>query len=190
MMIDCSRQCDQVTIDRGPLLRHPSHSNRRLARPLLTQTSTSVLGSSTNMSAATHSIFSRLTALIIDDQRPMQTLHKNQLQDIGFTQIDLATGPNDALALLRSKNYDLVLCDHDLRSHTDGQQLLELLRNENILPLSTIFVMITGNNFRSDVAAASEHQPDDYILKPITVRSLEDRLMAILKRRAALTPVL
>jgi DNA-binding response OmpR family regulator len=142
------------------------------------------------MATAAHPVFSRISALIVDDQSAMRTLHKNQLQDIGIERIELASSPGEALATLRTQQFDLVLCDHDLKSHTDGQQLLELLRDENVLPAATLFVMITGNNVKGDVAATTEHQPDDYILKPITVRGLEDRLLAILKRRAALGPVL
>jgi DNA-binding response OmpR family regulator len=58
-----------------------------------------------------------------------------------------------------------VLCDYNLGDGMDGQELLER-RKTGTLPLSTIWIMITGERKYERVVAAAEMAPDDYILKP------------------------
>ncbi len=133
--------------------------------------------------------FSKLQALVIDDAPTQLTTLRGQLSMLGIGRVDAATNPDDALRQVKSGKYNLVLCDYNLNQKTDGQQLFEYLRDNGVLAPDCLFFMVTAENAYANVAAASEHKPDAYLLKPITASDVEDRLKAALDRRKAFEPV-
>lgn len=133
--------------------------------------------------------FSNLTALIVDDMAVQQTTLRGQLAMLGISKVDQATTAEDALRLIKSKPYGLVLCDYNLNQKTDGQQLFEHLRDENLLPADCLFFMVTAESGYASVASATEHKPDAYLLKPITAGDIEERLKMLLEKRNALLPI-
>jgi DNA-binding response OmpR family regulator len=82
--------------------------------------------------------------------------------------------------------YDLILCDYNMGEGTNGQQLLEYLRSERLIPRKTAFIMVTGESAYSKVASAVELIPDGYLLKPFTLGSLVERIDFALEKREAL----
>ena len=135
------------------------------------------------------SSYSNLSALIVDDMPIQQTTLRGQLGMLQISKVDVASTAEDALRLAKSRSYALVLCDFNLNQKTDGQQLLEHLRENNVLPAETLFFMVTAENSYAAVAAASECKPDAYLLKPVTVGDIEERLKTQLDRRNALLPI-
>ena len=133
--------------------------------------------------------YSKLTALIIDDMAVQQTTLRGQLTMLGIAKVDQATSPDDAIRLARRTKYALFLCDYNLNHKSDGQQLFEHLRDQNLLASDALFFMITAENSYASVASASEHKPDAYLLKPTTASDIEDRLRAQLEKRRALQPI-
>lgn len=127
--------------------------------------------------------YSKLSALVIDDAPVQLATLRGQLAMLGIQKIDGATNPDEALRLARSGKHSLVLCDFSLGHRTDGQQLFEYFRDNDVLAPDCLFFMVTAENGYSSVAATSEHKPDAYLLKPITASDLEDRLKAGLERR-------
>ena len=138
---------------------------------------------------ATESQFSRLDALVIDDMSTQQTTLRGQLGMLGIGKIDAASSADDALRLIKTKNYGLILCDYNLNNKTDGQQLFEYLREHQMLRADCLFFMITAESTYNSVAAASEHMPDAYLLKPVTAGDIEDRLRTQLEKRQALLEI-
>jgi predicted Zn-dependent protease len=133
--------------------------------------------------------FSHISALIIDDMAVQQTTLRGQLSLLGITKVDQAMNAEDAVKLLRSRRYGLILCDYNLNHKSDGQQLLEFLRDNALLPSDCLFFMVTAESGYASVASATEHIPDAYLLKPITASDIEDRLKALLERRQALLTI-
>ncbi|MDH4053650.1 MAG: response regulator, partial [Rubrivivax sp.] len=127
--------------------------------------------------------FSKLHALVVDDAPAQSSTLRGQLQMLGIQRVDVASNPDDALRQVRGGKHGLVLCDYSLGHKTDGQQLFEYLRDNNHLAPDCLFFMVTAENGYASVAAASEHKPDAYLLKPITASDVEDRLRAALERR-------
>jgi CheY-like chemotaxis protein len=127
--------------------------------------------------------YSKLSALVIDDAPVQLATLRGQLGMLGIHKIDGATNPDEALRLARAGKHSLVLCDFSLGHRTDGQQLFEYMRENELIAPDCLFFMVTAENGYSSVAAASEHKPDAYLLKPITASDLEDRLKAGLERR-------
>lgn len=134
--------------------------------------------------------FSRLTALVVDDISAMRHAIRSQLQSLGMNSVRVASNAEEALELVKSTAFDLILCDYNLDKSSSGQHFLEYLRNENVLSSTCIFVMLTAEAEYSSVANAVEYIPDDYLLKPCSENKLRSRLQRLLDRRAFLMPVL
>lgn len=133
--------------------------------------------------------FAKLNALVVDDMATQQMTLRGQLSSLGLEHIDAASSAEDALRQIRAKRYQLILCDYNLNSRTDGQQLFEHLREHQLLPPDCLFFMVTAEANYSAVASASEQVPDAYLLKPITAGDIEERLKNQLDKRQALLPI-
>jgi DNA-binding response OmpR family regulator len=127
--------------------------------------------------------------LLIDDMPEMRSAMRIQLADAGLEKCDTARNVKEAIDRLRERRYDLIVCDYNLGQGTDGQQFLELVRRKQLLPLSTAFLIVTGETGYEQVSTAAEYAPDDYLLKPFTADLLGTRIGRILDKKAALAPI-
>ena len=132
---------------------------------------------------------SRHSGLLIDDIPEMRSAARIQLADCGLERCDEARNIKEAIEKLSASRYDLIICDYNLGQGADGQQLLELMRRRKILPLTTVFLMITGETSYEQVSTAAEYTPDDYLIKPFTSKILQTRLERIIDKKQALRPV-
>lgn len=127
-----------------------------------------------------------LRALVVDDMASMRSMMKSQLVSLGVGKVSEA--PNAALAInkMRAEKFDLVLLDYYLGDATDGQQLLELMRNEKLIASSALAIMVTGEQNYGAVAQVAEHSPDAYLLKPFTADKLYEHLLPVIERKLGL----
>jgi DNA-binding response OmpR family regulator len=133
--------------------------------------------------------FSNLQALVIDDQSAQQQTLRGHLNLLGIGKVEVASNADDATRMIKSRPYGLILCDYNLNHKTDGQQLFEFLRDNALLRPDCLFFMITAESTYASVAAATEHHPDAYLLKPATAADIGDRLTAQLEKRDALLQI-
>jgi DNA-binding NarL/FixJ family response regulator/thioredoxin-like negative regulator of GroEL len=130
-----------------------------------------------------------LSALIIEPHAGMRASIHNMLNLCGLSKIQDAPSANQAVKHLTLKSFDLVLCEYDLEGGQDGQQLLEDLRQHQLVSLSTMFFMVTGEGGYGKVVSAAELAPTDYILKPFTADRLLERIARALDKRNVFMPV-
>ncbi len=130
-----------------------------------------------------------LTALIIEPHAGMRTSIHNMLSMSGMTRIEYAASSSSAIRPLRHKNFDLVVCEYDLGEGQDGQQLLEDLRYNKLIPPSTVFIMVTAERNHEKVVSAAELMLNDYVLKPFTAEVLLERIAKAIEKRNALAPI-
>jgi DNA-binding NarL/FixJ family response regulator/Tfp pilus assembly protein PilF len=133
--------------------------------------------------------FSSMTALIVEPHSGMRMSIHNMLNLCEITKIDHAVSSGTAIRPLQNKAYDLILCEYDLGEGQDGQQLLEDLRHNKVIPLWTIFIMVTAERAQEKVVSAAELAPTDYLLKPFTADALLDRIARAVERRELFMPV-
>ncbi|MGK5003864.1 response regulator [Janthinobacterium sp. LB2P70] len=134
---------------------------------------------------------SALSVLIVDPNPSMRGNLHNMLNQAAITKVEYAVNAGTAIRLLTKKPFDIILCEYDLGSGTDGQdgqQLLEDLRHHKLIGLWTIFIMLTSEAIHSKVISAAELTPSDYILKPFTVDVLSGRIARAIERRAIFLP--
>jgi CheY-like chemotaxis protein len=92
--------------------------------------------------------------------------------------------------MLEHRRFDLVVCDYNFdNSDESGQDLLEELRREQMLPYSTVFVMVTGEATYAKVAEAAEAALDSYLVKPFSANTLFERVKEARQRKRVLKDI-
>lgn len=132
------------------------------------------------MTNALNKLYPNLKFLIIDDFENFRSSMRLMLSSFGAKHIDTANTAEEALNKFRYDFYDVILCDYNLGSGKNGQQILEELRIRKRIKHTHLFVMITAETSKDVVLGAREYQPDAYIAKPITRTVLEQRLGQLL----------
>lgn len=119
----------------------------------------------------------------------MRASMHDMLNQCGVTKIDHALSSGSAIAPIKAKFFDLVMCEYTVGDGQDGQQLLEDLRHNKLIPLSTMFFIVTAECSLQKVVSAAELTPSDYILKPFTADIVQKRLTRAVERREIFLPV-
>lgn len=114
--------------------------------------------------------------LLIDDFPSMCQMLRDMLQNMGARYIDQAENGSVAVAMLRKKKYDIVLCDYNLGGGKSGQQVLEEAKLRDMVGPACIWLMVSAVKNIESVMGAAEYQPDGYLLKPLTEAFLMTRL--------------
>ncbi|EIC22440.1 tetratricopeptide repeat protein [Thiorhodovibrio frisius] len=127
--------------------------------------------------------------LVVDDFADMRSVLRGILRSLAVTDFDLAATGNEALALMRKRRPDIILCDYNLGEGKDGQQVLEEAREQGLIGVDTIYLMLTAENTREMVLAAVEYVPDSYLTKPFTSELLKTRLEKLIQQKAQLSGV-
>ena len=129
-------------------------------------------------------------ALVIEGNPAMRSLLISQLKDFGVKSVMQCGSIVDARRHLENLNFDFVLCElHFPNENASGQDLLNDLRRNQLLPFSTVFVMITGEATYSKVAEAAESALDGYLLKPHKPSQLGERLQQARLRKVSLQEI-
>ncbi len=117
--------------------------------------------------------------LIIDDEEHIVELIKYNLDSSGYTTFEAYNG-NDGLKTARKEMPDIILLDLMLPG-IDGLEVCKSLRNDDKLKNVPI-IMLTAKSEEIDKILGLELGADDYITKPFSVRELNARVKAVLRR--------
>lgn len=127
--------------------------------------------------------------LIVDDQRPFHVMLKMMLTNKGAQNISFADSADDAAHLAHNKEFDIYLIDYNLGSGKNGSQLLGYLRENDLMPITAICFIITGDNDKGMVLTAIEKAPDDYLIKPFSQSQLFHRLNNSSEKKLVLSDI-
>jgi DNA-binding response OmpR family regulator/Tfp pilus assembly protein PilF len=129
-------------------------------------------------------------ALVIDHNPTSRSVVSAQLRDLGVGHVKQIGRASDARQWLEHRPCDIVLCNGDSDSaEMSGQDLLDELRREQLLPYSTVFIMLTGAATYAKVVEGAESALDAYLVKPFSASALADRLLEARKRKRALKDI-
>lgn len=120
------------------------------------------------------------TALIIEDDLQLAELIQIQLNDINFKSSichDGITGLQEG----KKANYKIILLDLMLPG-IDGLEICKSLRQDGI---KTPIIMLTSKSEEIDKVIGLESGADDYMTKPFSVRELQARVKAVLRRSSS-----
>jgi len=130
-----------------------------------------------------------LRVLVIDDLREMRTMLRATLAEAQIRDVTMVPDARAAVEAIRAARFNLILSDYDLGSGTDGQQLLEYLRRERLLPPGGLYFVISADSTIDKVASVAEMLPDGYLVKPVKTDQLLARIEDALIRQAELRPM-
>ncbi len=119
-----------------------------------------------------------MNILIVDDYKTMLRIIRNLLRQLDFNNVDEATDGAQALAMLRSGNYGLVISDWNMQPMT-GLQLLQEVRADGKLR-NLPFIMITAESKTENVVAAKQAGVSNYIVKPFNAETLKEKIEKVL----------
>jgi len=114
--------------------------------------------------------------LIVDDEPQMRRVLRTTLVSQGYEVSDARTG-EDALNLLRSEKFDLVLLDVNMPG-ISGVQTCRDIRLGSDLPI----IMLTVRGAERDKVQALDAGADGYLTKPFGTSELVARMRAVLRR--------
>lgn len=127
--------------------------------------------------------------LIVDRYPAARDSLRVMLSSLGITSVTGAGNSVDALRQAKGGSFDIILSDYLLDDGRDGQQLLEELRQQQLIPLGTVFMIITGERAYHNVVSVAELAPDDYLIKPFTADQLQARLLKAVFKKNFFAPV-
>jgi DNA-binding response OmpR family regulator len=133
--------------------------------------------------------YEKLRVLIVDDFPNFRTTLAKNMHTIGFRNITSLASGSEALNSCKNSHYDIILSDYNLGDGQNGQQLLEEIRHIHLVRRSDIFILISADTSRDVVMATYDCEPSDYLTKPITGKTLEQRIKRLLARRGELYSV-
>jgi len=129
-------------------------------------------------------------ALVIDANPTSRSILVSQLRDFGMGNVVQSARLVDARRQLEYRKFDVVLCElHFVGENMSGQDLLDDLRRNQLLPFSTVFIMVTGEATYAKVAEAAESALDGYLLKPHKATQLGERLRQARTRKNSLQEI-
>jgi DNA-binding response OmpR family regulator len=116
--------------------------------------------------------------LLVDDEKPIQTLLSFPLQRDGY-EVTAASDGREALQRFGEEHYDLVVLDL-MMPKMDGLEVCRRLRAKSDVPI----IMLTAKAEETDKVFGLELGADDYITKPFSMREFRSRVKAVLRRSA------
>lgn len=128
--------------------------------------------------STTPSMDKTMNILIVDDYKTMLRIIRNLLRQLDFNNVDEATDGAQALTMLRSGNYGLVISDWNMQPMT-GLQLLQEVRADGKLR-NLPFIMITAESKTENVVAAKQAGVSNYIVKPFNAETLKEKIEKVL----------
>jgi two-component system phosphate regulon response regulator PhoB len=125
---------------------------------------------------------SRPTILVVEDELPLLTLLRYNLEKQGF-RVEEAVDGQEALTRVAEARPDLILLDWMLPALSGLEVCRQLRRRPATRDLPII--MVTARTEEQDAVRALDIGADDYISKPFVMEGLLARIRALLRRSGA-----
>ena len=114
--------------------------------------------------------------LVVDDEKLIVKGIRFSLEQDGM-DVDCAYDGEEALAMARANEYDMILLDIMLPK-MDGFEVCQAIREFSDMPI----VMLTDKGDDMDKILGLEYGADDYITKPFNILEVKARIKAIMRR--------
>ena len=119
-----------------------------------------------------------MSILVVDDIKSMRMTIRKMLRNLRIgRELRVAENGRKALEELRSKPTDLVIVDWNMPVMNGTQMLEELRKDKNLRDIPVI--MVTAENERDIVSEVAEVEIGAYLLKPLTLAALDDKIRSV-----------
>jgi two-component system, chemotaxis family, chemotaxis protein CheY len=126
--------------------------------------------------------FAATKVLVVDDEPYMRKVVRALLMSIGVRTIyEVGDGPA-GLEIIRTAAPDVVILDWEMPG-VDGPAFLRMVRSPETFPYPNVpIIMLTGHGERSRVIEAVKVGVNEFLLKPVSSKALQDRLISVLTK--------
>jgi CheY-like chemotaxis protein len=122
-----------------------------------------------------------MSILVVDDMKSMRLTMRKMLQNlkIGKT-LRFAENGKEGLEILHSARCDIAIIDWNMPV-MNGIEMLEIIRNDKALRDLPV-IMVTAEAERDIVSEVAETEIDGYLLKPLTLSSLDNKIKSVVEK--------
>ena len=126
--------------------------------------------------------FTSIKVLVVDDELYMRKVVRTLLMSLGVRTIyEAADGPA-GLGIIRTMRPDVVILDWQMPG-LDGSGFVRMVRSPETFPYPDVpIIMLTGHGERSKVVEAVQIGVHEFLLKPVSSKALQDRLISVLAK--------
>jgi DNA-binding response OmpR family regulator len=122
-------------------------------------------------------------ALVVEHSTYFSKLMKYWMSDLGFDDVRICTDTDDAMILLASMEFDLIVCDLE-SAPLNGFAFVHVLRRMRGTPNRLKPVVLTSHSAtRRRVEVARDVGSSEFIAKPWSRKVFTQRIMAALSRQ-------
>lgn len=118
---------------------------------------------------------SGLYILVVEDDADVAKFVVTGLREAGHV-VEFAGNGADGLMLAQSKHFDMMILDRQLPGGVDGANILKTLRAGGVM---TSALFLSGLGQVSDWMKGLQAGGDDYLVKPVSIDEILDRIEAI-----------
>ena len=115
--------------------------------------------------------------LVVDDHESMRRIEKQILNDLGYSNVDMADDGTTALPMLIEGDYDFVITDWNMPK-MEGIELLKSIRaDERICKIPVL--LVTAESKKERIVEAAKAGVNDYVVKPFNADTLSAKIARI-----------
>lgn len=120
-----------------------------------------------------------LDVLVVEDDKRIRQLYEEVLKIFGFRYVITAEDGAAAAELVKTRHFDLVICDWEMPYMT-GAEFLTFVRTSFQSPNPQLpIIFVTGMAEREHVFQARDLGVTEFIAKPFSLDSLRDRIIKV-----------
>jgi DNA-binding response OmpR family regulator len=116
--------------------------------------------------------------LVIEDEKRIAEAIRRSLETVGYI-IDTKANFNEGFHSALNPDYDLIVLDRMLPNHTDGLEIVKLIRERKI---STPVLLLSALSEVDERVEGLRAGADDYLPKPFSIKELTARIKVLLRR--------
>ncbi|HZQ12384.1 MAG TPA: response regulator [Pseudolabrys sp.] len=126
--------------------------------------------------------FAATKVLVVDDEHYMRKVVRTLLMSVGVRTIYEAPDGPSGLELIRTMAPDVVVLDWEMPG-LDGSGFVRMVRSPETFPFPDVpIIMLTGHGERRRVIEAVSIGVNEFLLKPVSSKALQDRLISVLAK--------
>jgi CheY-like chemotaxis protein len=120
-----------------------------------------------------------LVVLVADSNPYLRRLTRTMLTNLGVKSIYESADGVAALDAIRAVNPDVMIVDWDMPI-LDGREVMRIVRSPGVFPKANLpIIMLSDRGLHSRVTAAIRLGVHEFLVKPISPKTLQQRLLGI-----------
>jgi CheY-like chemotaxis protein len=120
--------------------------------------------------------------LVVEDNQFDRQLMRDLLSALGSRHVTTAKDANEAYKLVKDINPDVAIVDWEMRP-VSGIEFARRVRTGKDSPNQFLpIIMVSGHATRGRIFAARDSGVNEYVVKPLSVRALFNRIQQVIER--------